>query len=139
MQQLAINRQKHYTLRWHKERNMYYIGESGSTQFIIKREYDNDIQMDLHTFPNPMTYNPSGNINRGGTILLSYRNYKYEIVFQLGRGRFTYREMSKGSVMAEMLVALSLLMMAVSLLLPQTVLVMQERKIYKFAIRHLYY
>ncbi|MDR4983107.1 competence protein ComG [Bacillus cereus] len=30
--------------------------------------------------------------------------------------------------MAEMLVALSLLMMAVSLLLPQTVLVMQERK-----------
>ncbi|MGE6538588.1 competence type IV pilus minor pilin ComGD [Bacillus luti] len=95
MQQLAINRQKHYTLRWHKERNMYYIGESGSAQFIIKREYDNDIQINLHTFPNPMTYNPSGNINRGGTILLSYRNYKYEIVFQLGRGRFTYREMPK--------------------------------------------
>ena len=95
MQQLAINRQKHYTLRWYKERNMYYIGESGSTQFIIKREYDNDIQINLHTFPNPMTYNPSGNINRGGTILLSYRNYKYEIVFQLGRGRFTYREKQK--------------------------------------------
>ena len=75
-----------------------------------------------------MTYNPSGNINRGGTILLSYRSYKYEIVFQLGRGRFTYREMSKGSVMAEMLVALSIVMMMVSLLLPQTVLIMQERK-----------
>ncbi|MGG0758571.1 type II secretion system protein [Bacillus paramycoides] len=30
--------------------------------------------------------------------------------------------------MAEMLVALSLLMMAVSLLLPQTILIMQERK-----------
>ncbi|MCU4961863.1 comG operon protein ComGD, partial [Bacillus paranthracis] len=26
MQQLAINRQKHYTLRWHKDRHMYYIG-----------------------------------------------------------------------------------------------------------------
>ena len=84
-----------------------------------------------------MTYNPSGNINRGGTILLSYRSYKYEIVFQLGR--FTYREMSKGSVMAEMIVALSTLMMVVSLLLPQTVLVMQERKTYNFVIRHLYY
>ncbi|HDX9626640.1 TPA: type II secretion system protein [Bacillus cereus] len=95
MQQLAINRQKHYTLRWYKERNMYYIGESGTNRFIIKREYDGDIQIDLNTFPNPMTYNPSGNINRGGTILLSYRSYKYEIVFQLGRGRFTYREMSK--------------------------------------------
>ncbi|MES5956740.1 comG operon protein ComGD [Bacillus fungorum] len=95
MQQLAINRQKHYTLRWHKERHMYYIGESSTNLSIIKREYDSDIQIDLNTFPNPMTYNPSGNINRGGTILLSYRSYKYEVVFQLGRGRFTYREMSK--------------------------------------------
>ncbi|WP_433948173.1 comG operon protein ComGD [Bacillus tropicus] len=95
MQQLAINRQKHYTLRWHKDRHMYYIGESSMDFSIIKREYDGDIQFDLNTFPNPMTYNPSGNINRGGTILLSYRSYKYEIVFQLGRGRFTYREMSK--------------------------------------------
>ena len=95
MQQLAINRQKHYTLRWHKDRHMYYIGESSTDLSIIKREYDSDIQLDLNTFPNPMTYNPSGNINRGGTILLSYRSYKYEIVFQLGRGRFKYREMSK--------------------------------------------
>ena len=95
MQQLAINRQKHYTLRWHKDRHMYYIGESSTDLSIIKREYGSDIQLDLNTFPNPMTYNPSGNINRGGTILLSYRSYKYEIVFQLGRGRFTYREMSK--------------------------------------------
>jgi len=96
MQQLAINRQKHYTLRWYKDRHMYYIGELSTNLTIIKREYDNDIQIDLNTFPNPMTYNPSGNINRGGTILLSYRSYKYEIVFQLGRGRFMYREMSKG-------------------------------------------
>lgn len=95
MQQLAINRQKHYTLRWYKDRHMYYIGESSVNLAIIKREYDSDIQIDLNTFPNPMTYNPNGNINRGGTILLSYRSYKYEVVFQLGRGRFTYREMSK--------------------------------------------
>ncbi|MBG9827215.1 MULTISPECIES: comG operon protein ComGD [Bacillus] len=95
MQQLAINRQKHYTLRWYKDRHTYYIGDSSTNLSIIKREYDSDVQIDLNTFPNPMTYNPSGNINRGGTILLSYRSYKYEIVFQLGRGRFTYREMSK--------------------------------------------
>ncbi|QWH62632.1 type II secretion system protein [Bacillus mycoides] len=95
MQQLAIKRQKHYTLRWFKEKHMYYISESETDLLIVKREYDKDVQMDLHTFPNPMTYNPSGNINRGGMILLSYRGYKYEIVFQLGRGRFTYREVSK--------------------------------------------
>ncbi|KFN02106.1 type II secretion system protein [Bacillus clarus] len=95
MQQLAISRQSHYTLRWFKERNMYCIGESVEEQFILIRQYDGDIKIDLHTFPNPMTYNASGNINRGGTILLSYRGHTYEIIFQLGRGRFTYREMSK--------------------------------------------
>ncbi|MBE5104237.1 type II secretion system protein [Bacillus thuringiensis] len=95
MQQLAINRQTHYTLRWYKEKNVYYIGESGTNHSIVQRDYDNDIQIDLYTFPNPMTYNPSGNINKGGTILLSYRSYKYQIVFQLGRGRFMYREMPK--------------------------------------------
>ena len=75
-----------------------------------------------------MTYNPSGNINRGGTIIISYRNYKYEIIFQLGRGDLRIVKCQKGSIMAEMIVSLSVLMMAVSLLLPQTVLVMQERK-----------
>ncbi|OJE39912.1 competence protein ComG [Bacillus proteolyticus] len=95
MQQLAIKRQKKYTLRWFKGKKMYYISESETDFLIVKREYNKDIQLDLHTFPNPMTYNPSGNINRGGTILLSYQGYKYEIVFQLGRGRFTYREVSK--------------------------------------------
>ncbi|WP_255287356.1 type II secretion system protein [Bacillus pseudomycoides] len=38
----------------------------------------------------------------------------------------------KGSVMLEMLVSLSLLMMAVLLLLPQTLLIMQERKNIQF-------
>ena len=138
MQQLAINRQKHYTLRWYKDRNLYAIKELGTKYYIVKREYEEDIQIDLHTFPNPMTYNPSGNINRGGTIIISYRNYKYEIVFQLGRGDLRIVKCQK-IIMAEMIVSLSVLMMAVSLLLPQTVLVMQERKIYKFVIRHLGY
>ena len=116
---------------------MYAIKESGTKYYIVKREYE-DIQIDLHTFPNPMTYNPSGNINRGGTIIISYRNYKYEIVFQLGRGDLRIVKCQK-DIMAEMIVSLSVLMMAVSLLLPQTVLVMQERKIYKFVIRQLDY
>ncbi|MDM5156440.1 competence type IV pilus minor pilin ComGE [Bacillus sp. DX1.1] len=38
----------------------------------------------------------------------------------------------RGSVMLEMLVSLSLLMMTVSLLLPQTLLIMQERKNIQF-------
>ncbi|KYG38979.1 competence protein ComG [Bacillus gaemokensis] len=95
MQQLAIGHRKRYTLRWFPENHLYRIGKSGEKQFIFTREYDRDIKIDLNTFPNPMTYNASGNINQGGTLLLSYRARTYEIVFQLGRGRFTYREVSK--------------------------------------------
>lgn len=32
-------------------------------------------------FLNLMIYNLSGNINRGGMIIILYWNYKYEIVF----------------------------------------------------------
>ena len=46
---------------------MYAIkSQVQSIIYIVKREYEEDIQIDLHTFPNWMTYNPSGNINRGG-------------------------------------------------------------------------
>ncbi|CAI8747473.1 competence protein ComG [Bacillus pseudomycoides] len=95
MQQLAINRRNLHMLRWSPEKHMYSIWESGDESSLFIREYERDIKIDLNTFPNPMTYNANGNINKAGTILLSYRSRTYEIVFQLGRGRFTYREVSK--------------------------------------------
>lgn len=95
MQQLAINRRNLHMLRWNPEKYMYSIWESGDKRSLLIREYDRDIKIDLNTFPNPMTYNANGNINKAGTILLSYRSHTYEIVFQLGRGRFMYREVSK--------------------------------------------
>ena len=62
-----------------------------------------------------------------------------KLYFSLEEGDLRIVKCQKGSIMAEMIVSLSVLMMAVSLLLPQTVLVMQERKIYKFVIRQLDY
>jgi len=44
MQQLAIKRQKKYTLRWFKGKKMYYISESETDFLIVKREYNKDIQ-----------------------------------------------------------------------------------------------
>lgn len=95
MQQLAMSHRSRHTLRWFPEQHMYSIMEAVEQRPIIVRDYEADIKVDLHTFPNPMTYNASGNINQGGTILLTYRARAYEIVFQLGRGRFTYREVPK--------------------------------------------
>lgn len=48
--------------------------------------------------------------------------------FSLGEEDLRIMKCEKGSVMLEILVSLSLLMMTVSLLLPQTLLIMQERK-----------
>ncbi len=95
MQQLSITRRNVHMLRWVPAKHMYSIWESGDARSLMIREYERDIHIHLNTFPNPMTYNAKGNINQGGTILLSYRARTYEIVFQLGRGRFTYREVPK--------------------------------------------
>ncbi|MDR4174302.1 prepilin-type N-terminal cleavage/methylation domain-containing protein, partial [Bacillus nitratireducens] len=56
MQQLASKRQKQYTLRCSKRKQMYYISEPDTDFLIVKRVYNKDIQFYLHTFPYPMTY-----------------------------------------------------------------------------------
>lgn len=50
------------------------------------------------------------------------------LYFNLGEEDLRIMKCDKGSVMLEILVSLSLLMMAVSLLIPQTLLIIQERK-----------
>ena len=57
------------------------------------------------------------------------------LYFNLGEEDLRIMKCDKGSVMLETLVSLSLLMMAVSLLLPQTLLIMQERKNIQFRYR----
>lgn len=93
MQQFAISHRNYYTLRWFPHQSMYSISATGGSKPVFQRYYDEAIEVDLYTFPNPMTYSSTGNINRGGTIIITYKSLTYRIVFQLGRGRFTYYEM----------------------------------------------
>lgn len=93
MQQFAISHRNYYTLRWFPHQSMYSISATGGSEPVFQRYYDETIEVDLYTFPNPMTYSSTGNINRGGTIIITYKSITYRIVFQLGRGRFTYYEM----------------------------------------------
>lgn len=59
------------------------------------------------------------------------------LYFSLEEGDLRIVKCQKGSVMVEMVVALSLIMMAASLLLPQTLLIMQERKNIKMSYKAL--
>lgn len=92
MQQSAISHRNRHTLRWFPNQAKYSVTSSGETDPVLVRYYPSDIQVNLNTFPNPMAYGADGNINRGGTIIVSYKTKTYYIVFQLGRGRFTYYE-----------------------------------------------
>ncbi|CAG9613898.1 hypothetical protein BACCIP111899_03125 [Bacillus rhizoplanae] len=92
MQQAAISHRNRHMLRWFPNQAKYSVTSSGETDPVLVRYYSSDIQVNLNTFPNPMTYGADGNINRGGTIIVSYKTKTYYIVFQLGRGRFTYYE-----------------------------------------------
>lgn len=93
MQQVAMSRHNRHTFRWFPNQASYSITSSGETNPVLVRYYPSDIQVNVNTFPNPMSYGPDGNINRGGTIIISYKSKTYHVVFQLGRGRFTYYEM----------------------------------------------
>lgn len=92
MQQFAISHRNYYALRWFPHQSMYSVSAAGGNEPIFHRYYPEDIKVDLNTFPNPMMYSTDGNINRGGTIIVTYKSITYRIVFQLGRGRFTYYE-----------------------------------------------
>jgi competence protein ComGD len=93
MQELAISTNKRTNLQWFPQSHRYIIQQTYEEGPVLVRYYDRGIQADLHTFPNIMTYTGSGNINRGGTIYVYYKQKAYKIVFQLGKGRFYYNEM----------------------------------------------
>lgn len=92
MQQLAISHRNYYALRWFPHQSMYRISAVEGDKTMFNRYYDKGIEVDLYTFPNPMMYSSDGNINRGGTVIVTYKSITYRIVFQLGRGRFMYYE-----------------------------------------------
>ncbi|MFX3624891.1 MAG: competence type IV pilus minor pilin ComGD [Ectobacillus sp.] len=89
MQQAAISNNSRYSLRWFTAHNKYII-TSGDMKVALVREYDPEIKVELVTLSSPMTYNANGNINKGGMMYVFYKQNKYKVVFQLGRGRFSY-------------------------------------------------
>ncbi|MBO9129667.1 competence type IV pilus minor pilin ComGD [Bacillus sp. 165] len=92
MQELAMSTSERTNLQWFPQSHRYIIQQTYEEGPLLSRYYDKKIRVDLHTFPSIMTYSGKGNINRGGTIYVYYKQKTYKIVFQLGKGRFYYNE-----------------------------------------------
>ncbi|MFD3447746.1 competence type IV pilus minor pilin ComGD [Microbacteriaceae bacterium 4G12] len=92
MQQAALSNNRRYALRLYPEQHKYNITQVGAENATLVRYYDSQLNIDIGTLPQPLTYRENGNINRAGTMYVSYKNRKYSIVFQIGKGRFSYHE-----------------------------------------------
>ncbi|MCP8967099.1 competence type IV pilus minor pilin ComGD [Ectobacillus ponti] len=88
MQQAAISNNGSYQLRMFPKEHLYTIAKAGTLQTVLVREYHGSLQIDQSTLQQPVTYGADGNVNRGGTMYVSYGKKKYRIVFYLGQGRF---------------------------------------------------
>jgi competence protein ComGD len=92
MQQAAMSHNTRHRLHWFILNHRYVI-TNGETAALIVRDYDSDLEINLDTLSIPIIYGPDGNINKGGTMYVSYKKKKYKVVFQIGKGRFRYTKM----------------------------------------------
>ncbi|GGE73914.1 competence type IV pilus minor pilin ComGD [Priestia taiwanensis] len=84
----------HYVdMKVHLRDGHYEIrGSSYAGPTILKRTYDDGIQVDVMTMQNPIVFKPSGNIERAGSLFVGYKGSRFKVVFQLGRGRVYYEK-----------------------------------------------
>jgi competence protein ComGD len=75
-------REGHYEIR----------GSSYNDPTILKRTYEEDIRIDVMTVSNPVLFKKSGNIQKPGAIFIGYKERRFRVMFQLGRGRIYYEK-----------------------------------------------
>jgi competence protein ComGD len=87
-QEYAISHSTIVELSFYDQDPYYDLRESGLRKLIVKRTVHPQIQIRPLTITNPIKFHANGNINRPGSMYVTYNNQTYKIVFQLGRGRF---------------------------------------------------
>jgi competence protein ComGD len=75
-------REGHYEIR----------GSAYNDPTVLKRTYDDEIVVDVVTVSNPVVFKKSGNIEKPGAVFVGYKDKRFRLVFQLGRGRLYYEK-----------------------------------------------
>jgi competence protein ComGD len=90
-QQYAIAQQKSLSVYIVPKENRYYVKEKLTSKYIVEREIPETIivqQGTLGTTKISFDYDPSGEMNRFGTLSFIVGGQRYKITFQIGVGRF---------------------------------------------------
>ncbi|MBP3041135.1 type II secretion system protein [Bacillaceae bacterium Marseille-Q3522] len=91
-QQYAISHRKTVYMQIHAKEH-YYVCQAGfSGKKLTKRYYSENISIQRATMPLSFSFSASGNINTFGILYLTIHDEAYNIIFQLGKGRFYYEK-----------------------------------------------
>jgi competence protein ComGD len=88
-QQYAMTNKSSVIIAFYHQQPVYRIME-GSVfgRILLHRSYSANLQIQPVTLEPPLIFLPNGNVNKSGTILVTYGKQTYKIVFLLGKGRF---------------------------------------------------
>lgn len=87
-QQYALSHSDTVKVYFYSSSSSYRAILVESNTEIISRNYDENITINPNTLGSILVIRSNGNVNKAGTMQVIYGQEKYNVVFQLGRGRF---------------------------------------------------
>lgn len=91
-QQYAITKQVMVAMQFEPEDSYYFIMERPGSAKILERTYSENIRAMEGTTKLLLQFRSNGNISSPGTIIFYIGDKRYQLIFQLGRGRFYLAE-----------------------------------------------
>lgn len=91
-QQYALTNQKLVNVNFINSDHFYYVSKQNG-KMLLKREYSNKISVTEGSQKLSFRYHSNGNISSFGSIYIYLEDKKYQMTFQLGRGRFYVKEL----------------------------------------------
>jgi competence protein ComGD len=87
-QEYAMSHSHYVEITFSNTHSFYELHEKGYRNLIIKRPYSSRLKVIPLTITTPIVFRSNGNINRPGSMYVTYMNETYKVTFQLGKGRF---------------------------------------------------
>ncbi len=87
-QQYAISHSDTVKVYFYNSTSSYKIFSGNNNMTLLTRNYDSAITIEPLTLGTNVTFRSNGNVSKSGTMRVLFKKDKYNVVFQLGKGRF---------------------------------------------------
>ena len=92
-QQYAISHSESIKVIFYEGQPTYRIILNGFGEPLLERTYDKRFNINPTTLNSSVVFRGSGNIKNPGTMLVTYKERTFKVVFLLGKGRFYVTEL----------------------------------------------